>query len=266
MNDENINNQPVINQNAEQNETEELSKLDAITGIFTEPGETFETISRNKTRNYWLIPVLIMVVAGIVSSFLFFRDAELVDKIMDKQKQKLRERMEENVKSGKMSKEQSNEAIERAEKFMDPKSVIFQITGYSGAVFSPFFILFLLSLIYVIALKIMKAPFVYTNLLNIIGLSMVINAIGGIVSIVLSIVMGDFVSLGLSLVIKESAVGINLHTLLTKLDVFSIWFYVLISIGLSRISGIKQGTSYGVVFGIWIVYLIVTSFVFNSMF
>ncbi|MCX6163574.1 MAG: YIP1 family protein, partial [Ignavibacteriae bacterium] len=191
-------------------------------------------------RNFWLLPVIILVVTSIVSSFLFFSDVELVSKMMDKQKQQLRERMQESVKNGKMSQEQANDAIEKAEKFMDPKGLFFKITGFAGAVVAPFIMLFILSVIYMLLLKMFKANFEFTNILNVVGLSLIVSAIGSILAIVLSIIMGELNSVGLSLILKADKVGETLHALLMKIDVFSIWFYILVSIGLVRVAKIKS--------------------------
>jgi hypothetical protein len=244
-------------------ETQELSQMDAISGIFTEPGNTFETITKFPKRNFWLLPVIILVITSVVSSFLFFSDTELVSKMMDKQKTKMRERMQESVKSGKMTQQQANDAIEKAEKFMDPKGLFFKITGFAGAVVTPFVMLFLLSVIYMLFLKMMKANFEFTNILNVVGLSLIISAIGSILAIVISIIMGDLTSIGLAIAFKPETVGETLHALFMKLDVFSIWFYILVSIGLVKIAKIKPVISYSVVFGLWILWLVITTFVFS---
>lgn len=250
-------------QNIITEEPQELSQMDAISGIFTEPGNTFETIAKYPKRNFWLLPVIILVITSVVSSFLFFTDAELVGKMMDKQKQQLRERMQESVKSGKMTQEQANDAIEKAEKFMDPKGLFFKITGFAGAVIAPFLMLFVLAVIYMLLLKMFRATFEFTNVLNVVGLSMIVSAIGSVLAIVLSIIMGELNSVSLSLVLKADTVGDTFHALLMKLDVFSIWFYILISIGLVRVAKVKPVVSYGIVFGLWIIWLALTTFVFK---
>jgi len=250
-------------QNVISEETQELSQMDAISGVFTEPGNTFETLTKFPKRNFWLLPVIILVVTSVVSSFLFFSDAELVGKMMDKQKQQLRERMQESVKSGKMSQQQANDAIEKAEKFMDPNGIFFKITGFAGAVVAPFLMLFVLSVIYMLFLKMFKANFEFTNILNVVGLSLVVSAIGSIIAIVLSIILGELNSVGLTLFLKAETVGETMHGLLMKLDVFSVWFYILVSIGLVKVAKIKPAISYSIVFGLWILWLVITTFVFS---
>jgi len=259
---ENNNNQEQIPE--EQEEQEELSKIEAITGIFTEPGNTFESINK-VSKNYWLLPMIITIVLGLITSFLFFSDSEIAEKVMDKQTKKAREKMEENVKSGKMSQEQANDALEKTEKFMNPNSLFFKLIGYIGSAIGNIVLLFILSLIYLIFLKIMKAQFTYLNLLNVIGLAMVISGIGGLLNIVLSILTGDLSTLSLGLILKASSVGEEFHGFLNKIDIISIWFYIIISIGLVKIGKIKPAVSYVTVFGIWIIiYLGLTVFLFGN--
>ena len=109
----------------------QLSITDAISGTFTSPGPTYETIEATPKKNYWLVSMIICVVLALISTFIFLNDTELVDKVMDKQKQKMYETMDERVKSGQMSKEDANVAIEQAEKFMDPEGLFFQIYSNS---------------------------------------------------------------------------------------------------------------------------------------
>lgn len=250
-------------QNITSEEQQELTQMDALSGVFTEPGTTFENIAKYPKRNFWLLPVIILVITSVVSSFLLFSDAELVGKMMDKQKQQLREKMQESVKSGKMTQEQANDAIEKAEKFMDPNGLFFKITGFAGAVMAPFLMLFVMSVIYMLLLKMFKANFEFTNILNVVGLSMIVSAVGSVLGIVLSIVMGDLNTVGLALVLKADTVGETLHELLMKLDVFSIWFYILIAIGLVKVAKVKPAVSYSIVFGLWILWLVITTFVFK---
>ncbi len=238
---------------------EQLSISDAITGVLTSPGETFNTIVNTKKKNYWIIPVLLSIVIGVVVTFIFFRDAQLMSGIMDKQKAQLEKSMDERVKSGKMSPEQSKQAIEQAEKFMDPKSVFFQIIGYGGAAIVPFLMLFVLSLIYLLLLKVFKADVDFGNLLNVVGLPMIITIIGSIISLVLSILLGTVSTLSPALILNEGIVGSKMAEFLAKIDLITIWYYIAVAVGLSKVSRISSGKSYGVVFGVWIFWIIITS-------
>ena len=241
-----------------QEQFEEFSKADAMAGVFTAPGETFETIAAGPKKNYWIIPVLITIVVGIISTFLFMQDAELVSSTMEKQKKKMAEQFEKNVKEGKMTQEDADKAMES----MNPAGTFFKIIGFGGAVIGPFIILFILSLLYLVMLKIFKAEFEFVNVLNVVGLAMLITAIGSLISIVVSVLKGEMSSVGLGLVLSQDTVGEKVHTLLTKLDAFSIWFYVVVAIGLSKIAKVDMIRSASIVFGLFLLYVVATSLIF----
>lgn len=265
MTEENKTKQPEQpdNQNIEPvEEFEALTKSDAVAGMFTEPGNTFSTIAASAKQHYWVLPIIIFIIVNLISAFLFFSDEQLVNKVMDKQFQKVEQKMEENVKSGKMTQEEADVALEQTEKFMNPKGVFFLITGYGSGVVLPFILLFVLCLVYLIALKILKADFDYVNILNVIGLSFIVLAIGKILDVVISILTGDINTISLGLLFNEESIGDSLYKLMTSLDVFVIWFSILVAIGLSKVSGIKSNVSYILVFGIWVVWILITSFVF----
>ncbi len=235
----------------------QLSVGEAISGTLTEPSETFETIAATPRRNYWLVPVLITIALSLVSTFLFMGDAELVQSVMDKQKSKLEADFDKNVKEGKMSREEADKALDS----INPESSFFKIAGFGGAVVGPFLILFILSVVYMVVLKISRAEFDFGNVLNVVGLSMVVGAIGNVLGMVISILMGRVTGVGLGILFSEESVGTQMFSLLSKIDIFQIWFYLLVAIGLSKIARISIAKSAGIVFGIFIVYALVFSFI-----
>jgi hypothetical protein len=237
---------------------EELSKTDAMSGIITDPGETFEMIAGGPKRNYWTYPVLIAVVLSLLSSFLFMRDPELSRNTMDKQKAKMMEKFEKNIKDGKMTREEANEAIDR----MNPNGPFFKIIGYVGALIGPFLILLLLSLIYFIILKIMKANVEFSNILNVVGLAMLISSVGSILAILISIMKGNMTGISPGIFLSEESVGEKAFSFLNKIDAFTIWFYIVISIGLTKVAKIDMTKAASIVFGLFLVYAVITSLVF----
>lgn len=255
MSEENL---PVQEEESSGVQAEELSKTEAMAGIFTAPGDTYEAVSRTEGKNYWIIPVLISIVISLIASTLFMRDEELVSKTMEKQKEKMREQFEKKVKEGAMTQEEMNKTMEG----MSSGSILFKIAGYGGAVLGPFLILFILSIIYLVALKILKADFAFTNILNVVGLAMLVSSVGSLVSVIISILVGDVSSLGLGLIFSNAAVGEKIHTLLTKIDVFTIWFYGLIAIGLSKVGKVSVGVTSSIVFALFLIYAVVTSIIF----
>ena len=80
MEEENLQNQ----NDMQAPETEPISKTDAMVGVFTEPGNTFESIAATK-GNYWLFPILVCLVLGLIASVIVQSDPQLLGGMMDKQ-------------------------------------------------------------------------------------------------------------------------------------------------------------------------------------
>lgn len=237
---------------------EQLSNTEAMTGVLIAPGETYETIVTTPKKNYWLLPVMIFVVINLISTFLFISDTELLNKTMDKQKAVMLEQFSKDVKEGNMTQEQSEKAMES----MNPSGILFKIITFGGAVIGPFIMLLLLGVVYLIGLKVLKAHVDFTNILNVVGLALIIVAVGNLLSVVISILRGDLSSIGLGLLMSEESVGKKVYALVSKLDIFSIWFYAVVSIGLSKTGRIDFSKSATLVFGVYIIYVMLTAFLF----
>lgn len=264
MSEDNYTNQP-----EEQNpdlieDNEPLGKLDAITGVITEPSETFEKIASIKPAIYWAAPIIIFIIASLIATFLFYSDKELYSSVMDKQRKNMEERFDKSVKEGKMTPEQKSVAMESAEKFMDPKSPFAIGIAVGASVIGPFFIMVLMSVIYLLALKVLKGDTNFTNILNVVGLSFIIGAIAKILETVLSIIMGTLSTFSLGLVLSEASVGSLVHGLIMRVDVFSIWSLIIISIGLIKVGKLKSNSIYFIVFGLWLVWVAIASFLLPS--
>ena len=114
MEENNLQNQEQLSE--QESGVETVSVVEAMSGVFYDPNGTFESIKKVK-KNYWVIPLVFMVVINLIASFIVMRDNEVMDKIMGKQKQKMIENMQKSVKEGKMTQEQANQAIEQTAKF-----------------------------------------------------------------------------------------------------------------------------------------------------
>jgi hypothetical protein len=257
MSEENLQNQNEIQQPG----VEPISKTDAMVGIFTEPGNTFEAIGQTK-QSYWVLPLVICVVLGLIAAIIGQLDPQLFGAMMDKQKKKMQEKFDEQVKEGKMTKEEAQQSMEQSTKFMDPNGTFFKIIAYAGSTIGVIVMFFIGSLLYFIGFKIFRSEAGFIEAMNVVALSTIISAIGGLLAIVLSVVMGHLVSVGPGLLVTEESVGEKMNKFLTALDIFAIWAHVVAAIGISKVGRISAGASYGFVFGLWIVWILISTFVF----
>lgn len=257
MNEDNLQNTPESSDFIQEPQ-EDLSTTDVMVGIFTEPGETYASIGQGSQKKYWLLPTIIFIVLYLISSFIIFSDAQILGDKMDMQFQKAKEKVQEQVKQGKITQKQADQSLEIQEKMMNPNSPITQGIAYGWAVIGPFFILFVLGLLYFIGLRMFKSTASYGDVLNIIGPAFLISGLQQVITAVVSILLGKITTIGAAIFMPADADG-TLYSILFSLDIFSIWFYAIISIGLIKIGRIQPGQAYGLAFGLWIIWVLLSS-------
>jgi hypothetical protein len=240
---------------------EDISVSDAITGVITEPGDTFESVKNSSKRNYWIVPTIIFIVVSLIASYLIMNDEELFSEIKAKQMQAAKDQLEQQVKSGNLTREQMNEQIDRMDSFFKKGSIFFLITSTIGPLFTIIILLFLKSLIFWSMIKLLKGVVSYMLVVCVVGLLNIIASIQGVIDTVLAIITGTLTAnIGPALLVTEENVGQPMMKLLSHLDILNFWYFILLGIGLAKISNLKSGITIPAVFALWFVWIVLTSF------
>jgi len=262
--EENLENKPEAPEGIPAEETqpaEDISLSDAMTGVYTEPGATFEAVKNSKKRSYWIVPIILAIVLTLVASFLVINDEELYSEIKTMQTKAAKERLEERVKEGKMTQEQMDQAMEQTEKFMDKSSPFFLVSAVLGPIIGGFLILFVRGLVLWGVLKIFKGTATYMLIICVLGLASMIDIISTVINTVLAIVMGKLtVNIGPALFITKDMVGESLAKLLGHFDLIAIWYLIVLGIGLGAVSNLKSSKTIPVVFALWLIWIVLISF------
>lgn len=219
--------------------SKEVSQFDIITGVFTSPTQTFDAIKNTEKKNLWVIPFIIVVILGILTIYLFNNDNELTSESKSMQKeymQKMIYSIEKQEKENVISSEQAMKIKEDLQKNIDSAT---GETGFLGLQISNILYILFLSLVAFILVKILKGKITYLNIINIIVLSMLILAIGDLINIVISILLGTNTNLGLNILLKPPSVPLYISVFFGAIDLFDVWFIVILSIGLSKVASIK---------------------------
>lgn len=238
---------------------ENITLGDAMAGIFSEPGETFEAVKNSTKKNYWLIPLLIVIVVTILATFLVMRDEELSASINEKQSKAMEEQFDKAVKEGKMTREDANKQIEQSKKFMSGPMMLVIGTGFSLIMVLVFF--FFKSLLYWAGLKPFKSIALYTDVMNVVGLAGLITAIQTVVNTVIAVVTGKLMAnIGPSLFLSEASMGKQMYALFAHMDVLNFWYLIILGIGLARVSNVKSSITFSLVLILWIIWVMLTTF------
>lgn len=134
----------------------------------------------------------------------------------------------------------------------------------SGLVSTPVMSLVMLlvtTLIFFVILKIMGSEGKFKAYLSVIGYAGVISSLYTLLVLVISNFTGslhlDPTLTSLATLVSPDSIGVVLYNVLKCIDIFSIWYYVVIAIGLATVSKVKKKYVYSVVFAIFLIGLII---------
>jgi len=261
--------QPQSEQVPVEEQEPELSHSDKLVGIFSEPGKTFESIAKFPIRTIdWVLPVLAMLVVVIISQIIMMGNPQIKAEMKQKQIDAIEKRFQEAVDKGTMTKEEAESQLQTTEDQMD------KMSGTIGKVFTAISILvfgFLAYLViagfYFLIIKfIFKADGTFQHVLVTTGLTSYIGIISMVLVTIFALVTGkmarDVSVATLFSVDTKTFVGF----LLAKLDVFSIWMYFVIALGMTKLFNAGDSKKYYYfIFGAWIVWSLLVFVLMKSV-
>jgi hypothetical protein len=226
------------------------SLVSRLFNVFATPGDVFEEVKNSKpSLGNWLVPVILASLVGIISVWVMFSLPTIQQQVRNTQEKKF----DEIARKQNMSPQQTEQFKEQMERFSGV--TILKIGGTFGAVAGSFFWLFALALgIWLLGAKIFKGQFAYMQAVEVAGLGMMIGVLGGIVGLLLVVVKGSlFVSCGPALLISEFDPQNKVHLALGALNLFTFWNLGVISVGVSKLSGVSTTKAALWLFGVWAV-------------
>ncbi|HLF84093.1 MAG TPA: Yip1 family protein [Blastocatellia bacterium] len=234
-----------------------LGPFARLTGTLLSPGETFADVNRKPT---WIAPMIIAVATVLASTFFFqWRVNPDWDSIMRNQ---IKKRMESSNQS--LTEEQMQQQVSFAKG-------IAKFSPLIAAVFTPI-IYVILAGIFALGLIFVQAKTTFKKILSIVAWSSAATGVVATIVTMASLMVRD--EEGLRSIDPTQSAGIvpsNLAAFLSSetsaviksvagsIDIFSIWFLILLTIGFAAIAGsrkITTGKTATVVFGFWAGYVL----------
>jgi hypothetical protein len=244
----------------------QMGPLARLGNIFVSPGEVFDDVRRSP-RDWWLPIIVLLLVSTAVGYFLQFRLDLTPDKLAAAA---IDSGLEQQGKTRKDLTEAERDAVKTQEQVM---ATMFKLGPVTGLVF--FAIFFgVVSAIYFVILLVTQAKTTYFRVLAVVAyayfvpnvLKAVLQGLLGVMKDPSDVDAGTYMLTGGLLTaspaafvsVKESPV---LWTLLSYLDVFSIWFLVLLAIGFTAITvkRMKLGTALFVAVVPYIVMMVLST-------
>lgn len=245
---------------AQQPPQEELSFMDKAAGVFYEPSRVFNSLKTAGVKSSdWLVPVFLLAIFSSISLYVRFSSPDLRFQMVQVQEQAI----DKMVNNGKLSEDQAQQRKEK----LESDSTGFMGIGIFGAFVGAFVLFFIISGVWLLVGKYgLKAEMNYTHAMGIVGLSEWIAVVGIIVGTVLSVALSRLdggLQLGL---LTQMNMQSKVYLLLSKVDLFAIWSLAVIAIGLGVASGRKFYQSAVWVFGIWILWELISVLGIGSLF
>lgn len=221
-----------------------------LANVFAAPGEVFESVKSTPPKHAnWAVPVIITAVFGILFTLVVFSQPTVQSQMREQQEK----RFMEQVQQGKMTREQADQAMQR---MPAPGSTIWLVFGSAGVAVVQFVTLFFVALVmWLVGKFAFKKAVGYLKVLEAVGLSTLINALGTIITMLLIIVMGSFYATpSLALAISEYDPSNHLHSLASSVNIFTLWYLAVLSVGLGKIfeaSTVKAALWVYILWAVW---------------
>jgi len=242
----------------------EMSHTDKLVGVFAEPGKTFSKMSKfpPKTAD-WIIPLVIIMIVALLSNIVMMSNPTIRMSVTEKTMKQVEKQFNDAIAKGQMTQEQANQQLESVRDRVSQSPTVASIALQAiGIVFVTFIVFFIVSgVFFLFAKSALKGEGTYKEAMVSYGLPHYIVVIQLIVMVIIAFVTNKFLS--------ETSIGTFIDSdkttiagfLLSKLDVFTIWFYAVVAIGFAKMFKSNNTVKYvTTIFGIWIGFSLILFF------
>ena len=232
-----------------------LSLSDKITGVLAEPVSFFKQLSLEKPRALnWLIPLLVLVVISSATNYIMINNPVIRGQAVDKQMAIIEKALDDAVAAGQIPQEvadtQREQYRERIEQQIESGTLI-TVASQLIVIFLLFFIVS--GVFHLLSRFALKGEGSYATALSAYGSAfyiLILQVIAILITALLSDKLVTGINPGLLLDIDSKEFG---GFLLSKVDPFTIWFYLIVSIGFAKLyKSDSTGKYFLIVFATWI--------------
>ena len=235
-----------------------LSVTDKFVGVLTEPAAIFENVRLAGSRvTDYLVPMLALVVILMVGTYIKFSNPEFMAQMQDTQVAA----MKEQVQSGAMTQEQADTALDSIQQY----SGMMKIFSVGGVAIGVPIVFFLMAVLYwLLAKYALKGDLTYALVLAVYGLTAWIGVIDQLLAVILGYATNNmFATLSPTLFMAHDAEAIKATSfrLLSNLNPLTIWSNYVFSIGLHKVGLLSKEKAFGLVFGLWVLWILASAFI-----
>ncbi len=217
--------------------------------IFAAPGEVFEELrSSQPSHGNWLVPILMSIAMGVVFSLVVFSQPDIVASVFGPQEAALNARVE----AGKITQAEADQALEGMRK-MQP---LMKYIGIGGAILGNLFFFVLVSLLmWVLTAKILGGGIPMSKAFELTGLASMISVLASVITMLIVLLKANInAGPNAALFITSFDQSSYLHQFLAAFSFTTIWYNLVLAIGVSRLSGRSFVAAASWIFGVWFVF------------
>ncbi len=234
---------------------EKQSFTDKMTGVITEPSKMFAQLAEEKpTFLNWLFPILTLIIAAGVMSYLTMQNPVIRDQAILKQMERIEVSMNNAVEAGQITREQADAQMESIREQIEQQIESGTVTS-AIAIFVITFVMFFIvaGILFLLARFALKGEGSYSSAMSAYGLSYFILALQVILMLIYSLATDQLINATSVAYFFDADIKTLSGYLLNKIDPFTIWFYSVVSIGMAKMFKSKTvGKYFAAVFGLWI--------------
>ena len=231
-NDTQVNNGP---------EGEELIIVQKIVGIFTSPAKTFASVDLSPT---WIVPLALVLAVNLV--FVYFANNIILEETLVQQEEAMVERG--------MDPEKIDQAIAQVEKWTPISIWVFTIIG------PPIMLAIVSGVFLFVGNVILGGKTSFKKVLSVTAWSWLIFSLAGLVMLPLVLSQETMqISFSLATFMSDESKNTFLYRFLQKIEIFTIWWIAVYSIGLGVIYKMKTQKITIAVGIVYFIYAVVAS-------
>lgn len=227
-----------------------MSLAARLLNVFAVPGEVFTDVkTTRRTISNWFVPALLGAIVGAIAVVIILSQPAIQKQFHDRMSKVI----DEAAKAGNWPAPQR----QAADSLNTPE--VIKVIGAAEAALGSFAsVLWWGFVLWLMARRILKVQVRFAKALEVAGLAMMIDVLGGIVAMLLIVNLGRIgATPSLALVVKDFDATRKGHLFAAAVNVFSFWVLGVRSIGLAKLAGVPYLRA---------AWLVVTFWLFQQLF
>ena len=220
-----------------------------LANVIASPAEVFDELRTAPRRAAnWLVPAILLAVIGAICGLVVVSQPAIAQQLREVRDQAI----QKQVAKGEITAQDAERASATLEKLGPIFATVAAVVGAAMDGFARPFVA--AAILWLLAVKVFKAPLPYLTAVEAAGLASVVLVLGRVINSLIVLVMGNlFVNASPILLVGKVDLSKASHLFLANLDAFSLWYLVVIAVALSRLTNVPLARAGSCCLAVWVV-------------